>query len=568
MSTSPALQSRRHDAPLWSVRAWLTVEVVLYVSIVAVFWLVRYGQLFYLELPIYRPDWSGYAKVMVDILEGGTPDLTTRPPGFPLFVALALKTLGSHLYVIYAQATLRLIALLYLTFAAWRLHRGFGLLIAVSAIAVAGRYSGVELDSRMMSDSLYSSLIILAFAFIIRGLDRERWTYLAAASACAGYLILTKPAGHWALVTLALAWFAVMWNTRLSASRSAMALAIPALLLVGGLTVYNGVTTGTWRTSAYGGANIAGATWFYWHKSPDYRGHVNALIDTIQRNATDCKQWPRRCIDPQDIETLRTSSELRELSSAYGNLYGFWSQAWKFGLREFVFEHYGRSGHRNLKNIERMLYSLSLDAMAREPRLYVATVMASLYRLDFHFAHDRYAFDANRASKQLDRNTNFQKRGWVQDDPRLTLGEFGKKSPADIERRISLLREGTIPGIARLAKGYYETVHDRLFNSRTLGILFYPALVIAMIVLAFARGRHKGAAIALLVSSGALGASLIVALVEIGNGKYAEPTMILRYGAIASMALLFYRGRWERRDDAHGEHPPAEGAGRQEVLKE
>lgn len=523
--------------------AHLAAEILIYLLIAAVFFFTRYAQLFYFEIPIYRPDWSGYFKVLQSIFSGEWPDLTTRPPGYPLFVALIYKVTGSHMAVLYAQNLLRLLSLCLVVFAAFRLDRRFGYAVAFAVVGVAGRQFAVSIDARILSDTLYASLLTGILGFFLLGVATRRARYFALASVCTGYLILTKPAGHWALVTLALIFFYVVFTRTLDVRRSLVALAVPAIVLVGGLTVYNGLSAGMWRTSAYGGANIAGATWFYWDQSDAYPSIVNNLIANISENSTRCGEFKGRCIKPKHVRWLRDSWDLDKLSKAYANLYGFWSRAWKFGLKSFVREHYGRSGHGNLKEIEPLLYRLAFDSILSNPRVYVATVIASMYRLDYGFIDGRFEFNPNHARAQIERARRFYKRGWYQENPHLALGKMSEGIPAKITERVERAKAGYRPWVVNVSKWYHEHIQDNVFNYPIIGVFYLGVVLLSAGTLIASRLRHDGAWIAFVVSTASLGASLIVALVEIGNVKYAEPSMVLRYVSIVCVLLLLPSAR-------------------------
>ena len=89
----------------------------------------------------------------------------------------------------------------------------------------------------------------------------------------------------------------------------------------------------------------------------------------------------------------------------------------------------------------------------------------------------------------------------------------------------------------------WERTHWRFFMSTywVWGYLVVLALSLAQLIRF--RGRHLGAFLLFILTLVALGAGLVVSLVEIGMNRYSCPTQFVLYMAVASAPLLWIRAK-------------------------
>lgn len=542
--------------------------IALGTVVVAVFLLSHLPIFVEVPVPRFRPDWGSYFQIVRSITAGEWPDVSGRPPFYPLFVAAVLAVGGGFTGVVVVQSLALLGAVLFAVNTALHLNRGFGVLTAVAAVAVVGRSSTARMDNWVLTEPVYATLMILVVTFLVRGLHARHHGFLAMASVCAGLAVWTKPAALWTLVLLAMAVVYVIMHRRGWRAPAALAAPVAGLLLI--LASYNAATVGHFTVASTGGVNLSAATWFYWQPSPSYPAATNQLIRQLHQNAFDCGSYPDKCRRRTDVRKLRASWNLDVLSDSYQNLFGV-EHLLRFGLWDHATRQYDGPHAEALRNgtldfmkhpspkwrilsiMGRIGRTPSFDAIAREPGLYLKTVLASMYRFYYLKANDFWAYKAKTWRKIVEQMRRYKAQEGDAVRPSsndhcdhakgrfAVVGRFCENAvPAAVLARIDRLDgpDAGLPALTRAYRAYFKAVQKPLFAHRWTGILFVPVLLVALSMTIWTRARHDGAAVATLITSACLGSGLVVGLVEIGNRKYAEPSMFLMFWSAACVILL------------------------------
>lgn len=238
-------------------RHHLPLALLIVLAAAKVLGLFAYG-------PLLQPDsgdYIGYANIILansDWLHDGGMDVQAVPPtvfrsfGYPSLIAAATLIAGDgggSLYiVILTQIAVSLVA----TVMVYRLgltllrHPGLALLAAAGhALSVTFTY-----DQHILTDSLFNALWVIGFTVPIIGFLRRtppRLRVLLGLGVILGYACLVRGIGVYALALVLPAYGAWIWVTRedwRGAGYRLVALALPLILVIGGVLAWNNYRTG------------------------------------------------------------------------------------------------------------------------------------------------------------------------------------------------------------------------------------------------------------------------------------------------------------------------------------
>lgn len=197
------------------------------------------------------PDSAGYLFPAKTLLTHGTfydfiprLPLTFRTPGYPLFLALIYALGGNNSWVCAAQTLLAALLLIPVYKTAFMLSgrtaaRGAALLTALSVLYTVYAYA-------VLAEILFVFLIAWSVYFFTRFLLKLVYTDLLYCALLLVASIYVRPVAYYLPFCLfaLLAVFKQLFKLRLSLTKCAVLLIIPALLLLGGWNLRNKIQTG------------------------------------------------------------------------------------------------------------------------------------------------------------------------------------------------------------------------------------------------------------------------------------------------------------------------------------
>ena len=259
-----------------------------------------------------HPDSRSYYSPGRTAQHGELPNFGIRPPVYPLFLWGVFSLVDRALFLAFCQTVLTFVASLLLVYGAyrWKPVLAWPTLIVI-ALFLFG-FTTIEHDTAMLSESVYTSCLMLSFAGLIIGLRDWQWGWLALSSAAMALAILTRPAGMFLIVTYALITAWLLWK-RVS-WRPLLAFAIPFPLLMVTMSVYNQLHVDVFAPTTWGEANLAVATFLYWETDPGYPPEVNRDIERIRQIIDD-----RHRETKQDPNLLDRSWDPNQLSPIFVN---------------------------------------------------------------------------------------------------------------------------------------------------------------------------------------------------------------------------------------------------------
>lgn len=231
--------------------------------------------LYLLYPPVGYSDSGAYRRLAQTILDGWYHYDGTRPPGYPVFMALV----GGDAAIYLTQLTLGLLTTLLFFWLGWRLSGSwrFGMVAGLAHTLNPGQ---LFFEANLLSESLATFLLALLLVCICLALESNsthRWGLWLALGALAGLaglvrsLFLFMPA--W--VVLFLAFFSRGWRRRLA---MALAVLLPAVIFIGSWINFMNTRYGILGITTMTGFHMVQHTGDYFEFVPDQDA---ALRDTF-----------------------------------------------------------------------------------------------------------------------------------------------------------------------------------------------------------------------------------------------------------------------------------------------
>lgn len=488
---------------------------------------------FFVEFPIVaiHPDSGSYYAVAEQLGTGVWPNFGNRPPVYPLFLKAVFSVTDRVIAVAAGQTALSLLAGLLLVYGAYCWAPWLALPAAgVVALFLFG-FTTMEHDTAMLSESLYTSLLMLCFAGLLIGLAaRKRALVLSGASTAMALAALTRPGGVFLVVSylLVVAW--ICWNrfTR----RLILSFVVPFPLLMTMMSAYNWRVVGAFVPTTWGEANLAVATFVYWQTDPSYPVEINQDIEKIQKiirarfmvtqidPSPMSTSWDPDVLGPIFVQSFNAAA--LDIAQVMGGHYETVGRAW---IRRIAFDSIRKRPGVYARFVWAMMYNYYKPAPDFDFRVYLQN-RAWLFYIDKRFSRERGNAFMTRLGRELADGT----------PPRdVIVTSFDPAAQMDLNERI-VIRP------TRLWRVYEVThrIRQNLFEFWGWSYAVFVALIGSTFVLVRTRGRDGAAFVLFIITISALGASLVVSLVEYSQPRYSYP-MEWVYGlSVVLLPLLFF----------------------------
>jgi hypothetical protein len=473
-------------------------------------------------------DTGGYLELVKALKEGHGPHFTFRTPGYPVFLWFVTLFTGRWIAVLYIQNLFSYASSLFLVYSVYRFRRSLALPAALAMCGFLGSSQVVLYDIALLSESLYSSAIIVAVALLFLALRDSRPILLSLASAAMAFCILVRPAGLYFGVIYAVVLAYLIWNRAPVRSIVAFLAPFPAILLC--LCGYNYATISSFVISPFGEANLAGATALFWEQ--DQR-----LPDSVNRELGDLRDsYARQDITPEDLEALRSSWDPDRLIPVYSKAFDrlVYSEGWGIGRR---------LGSGDYLLSRSAIRQVAFVAIRRHPDLYAKFVWVSMVEF---FRGVGYKFDIETSLAYRRRGNPLSgMTGTHPDEAAARLSAAPTRGSTDAN---SMADRGNM-GLERVVKGLqrsWQHIHGALFQTTAWAWAYFIMLFLSLIQLVRFHGRHAGAFLLLALTLIPLGACIVVCLVQNATDRYSYPTQFIYYLSVALMPLLWLQPSAER----------------------
>jgi len=481
-------------------------------------------------LAAIHPDSGSYFAVSELIGTGVWPLFNIRSIGYPLILKMVFIVSDRVMSLVLFQNLLSYIAGIAVVIATYRWKCSLGLLASISMIALFSSVTSMESDTAMLSESPYTSFLVISFALLLHAFSRSGWW---GSFACSAFFmaasLLIRPNGMFLFVTFLMIVIYMLWNKY--SSRLILIFVAPFVLIVTSMCVYNYITINVFSVTAWGEANLATATFTFWEKDESYPREVNDSIDKI-KSILD-QRFKETGIDPA---RLYYGWDHEYLSSIF--VQGFNGRALDVSML-LGGKFYDRENRQWIRKI-------SFDSIKKHPYIYfkfVVTMLRNYYTMpgEGHFS----AYLLNRI-KLIYIDHHFSARRGI--EVMVKMGkEFADSPPpktviinenidpqSELSKRVALVE-------TPLLHAYNITCYLKrlLFTSQIWIFGFFVVMVTSFVKLVASRFRDNAAFIMFILTISNLGASLVVSLVEYSQPRYSYPMeWIYYYSVLVGIPLL------------------------------
>ncbi|MBF0515541.1 MAG: hypothetical protein HQK97_00285 [Nitrospirae bacterium] len=337
----------------------LSLATVSFMILLVPFMATRLPYFLYYPVVLIRPDSYGYFDVALQITSGQWPELSLRTPGYPMFIAAVFLFSKHILCVIFIQHLLSLIAASAFVYGIFISYRALAPLSALAMTAFMTSHVQMSGDCSLLSESLYVSVIVFAFAFLVIALKRRKAAFFALASSAMAYTVYIRPAGLFFVVVFMLVVLYMCINRYRKIHLTVFAAPFLSMLLI--LCGYNYIMLGSFSLDNYGIAPVVSNSIFL-EKDDKYPERLNAAIENI-----------RSAVLPQEWALLNSTWDIKKYNETKNNIY--FRGGGDGGVTGQIFEALGKPATKEKKKV---LNTLVFDAIKKHPLAFIKKVFISL----------------------------------------------------------------------------------------------------------------------------------------------------------------------------------------------
>lgn len=490
--------------------------------------------------PCAVPDFGSYVNLVLDLFKGVPPVFSDRTPGYPLFIALIYGTFGTNYALVFAQALFKLAAVLVLVFAVYRFFRPAALLAGAGMALFLYHREEITNDFSLMSESIYTSMLMLTVAALLLAIRSGRPLYWAAMSSAMAGVIFIRPAGMFLLPANLLLLLWIIWNRPQRRWAEAAACTLPMAVLLTALCVYNSLTAGYFGISAYGEANLAGATSYFWHDHPDYPPKLRAAL-----------RRPIESLKPEQAKALAESWDFETLYPIYSETYNLnlYSFLYPYLQSDFAAEFsLSTDDPKQLYHAKRELKRrISFDAIEANPQAYLKFIATQLYGYFWHNTRWKYG-DFYDYPLPLCHKALFTDRSYAPNNSeewrRNVLRDYYEPQPlggiqtVEVNGKIESRLVETRP---LLMQRKLQKLLAPIINWRWWDMTIFVVLALALFKLLWTGLRSPSAAALTILALMVIGHALLVSLVEISLTRYILPLEFINFIGCALLPALLMK---------------------------
>jgi len=476
-------------------------------------WFVDY------PLPAILPDTYSYFKPARQIFSGQFPIFNIRTPGYPLFLTLSLIVFPYLKFTVVLQNLLTLYSALFFV---WAAHKAYGKLVICAGITMVAHVAQpfiVSSDFSVLSESIYSSGLVLSVALLLLAICTQKARYAFMFSVVGGYTFWIRPSGIFLFgILLVVALYMILNSYPL---KNVLYLVSPMSITLVLLLTYNYFTFGSFTVSNVNSLTLYGITSVYWEPDISFPAEVNQGIQKFKDEIPESDQY-----------LLNTSWDPIKLQPIFAN---------NAGKAIYLFD--GDSA-LPLSDTARMalMRQIGSKAIKNHPEM----ALKCFWSTFFVFLNDATSWNVSfygdipwsiqrmYGTGKLAQN-EFVAREYVAmpDFPGITVeGRRGEEVQVKVMPTPLLELQTQFTGILK-----------RVFDMKLFLIGYFIVLLISTYMVIRSKLRDQGAFILFTVSSILLLAALTTALVSTMSNRYPSPTRFIEVFSIAFIPLFWIKAK-------------------------
>lgn len=281
IESNSSFQSKSSIYRIRSESRGIIILTVSFLIVLIPFLITRLPYFIYYPVPSLQPDYSSYWMPLYQMEIGNFPPVFNyRTPGYPLFMGIVLLFSNKLMSIVLVQNILTLSAALILVFSIYRAYLFLAPLAAIAISAYISSMSQLLTDMSLLTESVFTNLIILSIALLILALQRKHLISFVLTSACMALSIYVRPTGQFFIVIYGMVLFYMIYNKYLK--KHVYGFLAPFLFLMLLLPTYDYFTYGTFNITNGKEATLICGTSFYLEQNPSYSNELNNVIEKVR----------------------------------------------------------------------------------------------------------------------------------------------------------------------------------------------------------------------------------------------------------------------------------------------
>lgn len=507
------------------------VLIISFLIVLIPFLIARLPFFLYYPVPFVQPDTGEYWAIVSLMDKGHLPSFSYRTPGYPLFMHLVYTLVAPKLMaLITAQNIFSLASILFMVYCVYRVRMLFILSPLVALALGIFTFRGLQLasDFAPLTESLYTSCIIIALAFLIRGLYEKHSYAFFLSSFFMVLSIMVRPTGQFFIVTYIMIMIFLFVNRYFYQWRRIIAFAIPFPLLLLFWLTYNYFTIGSFKMSNGFDVTLICGTSLYLSESPEFSEELNEIIRKISSR-----------VSPDDRAILCEASwNLKKIAVIY-----YKCEYWNIEsiIRPFNNEKIPEFKKLGLMGIYRKVAMHSIKENWRIfLKVYAMNICLYFFKKNTFYIYDQLPlFYDNICIKRVYRKCfqeESQVKGFLREYYQPPALPYFKVVKTDNASGYTV--EILMPFLSRL-------YHSLATDTKWFGACAWPCAAILICLISglmtlITKFRNPNAFFLFILTSALIGHCLICSIFAY-NARFSAPTVFIYYLSVALFPMIFFR---------------------------
>ncbi len=284
---------------------------------------------FYTDIPVVgvHPDSGSYFAPVVELSaffsnlqqfnlrDLDWPSFKLRSPGYPIFLFIAYTIYDSHLFAVFLQMFVALSSGLILLRIISNYSKSTSLVLSILLSLHFSKNQSILYETSILTESLYSSLILLFFGCLFGAIVFGTKKYLIFISLVTAALVLTKPGSVNYLFVIIL--LSILLAYTKQNKLIVVQILLPFTIVMIALGFYNKIDYGNFSNTNSGSQEISLVTNLIWQTDVDYPDDINQAI-------VESQKLIHQRISVEQLQVLNKSWDYSEIFPLYlaGHFYG------------------------------------------------------------------------------------------------------------------------------------------------------------------------------------------------------------------------------------------------------
>lgn len=503
----------------------IIILIISFLIVVIPFLITRLPYFIYYPVPSLQPDYGSYWIPLYQMEIGNFPPVFNyRTPGYPLFMGLVLLFSNKLMSIVFAQNILSLFAALTLVYSIYRTYLFLTPLAAIAIAAYISSMSQVVTDMALLTESVFTNLLIISIAMLILALKRKQLLAFILASACMALSIYVRPTGQFFIIIYVMVLFYMINNKYYK--KQIYGFLLPFLLLVLLLPTYNYFTYGKFNITNGKEITLICGAQFYLEKDHSYSNELNEVIENIKNKFSN-----------RDRAIILSTWDVDKFVASY-----YKNEYWDIGQILSPFSNVPEAKSMGLNNVYEKVATKSI--YKNYPifmKIYIMNLRIYFFR---NINADYSTFYEGILPDAYDLLCIKQGYGqWVSNEKerKSLLREFYDPSQMNYFVKRATANGYNIKIVpTKLQKIHliYNQWNQKYFRHIFWSLTALALCLISLIFFLFSLCKNYEAFIMLIVTSSALGHGLICSIFS-NVPRFSAPTEFLYYLSVALIPILF-----------------------------